>query len=446
MHTCLSVQDWIKAWGDPEVPGHRLSTCPRCFPHRSDEEAWLEAVSECADCRSALAATPVDDDEVLDCSRCMESFEKLHDLLDELEHFDPAVASELLTADELLAKLVPLSPRAQVARVTDDLRYQQWGLAQALLRSSRELWCRDPETARRRAEVAVAVAELLDPGTYHPQWTSDLRAKAYAYLANSFRVLAEFPAAERSFLTAEHHLWQGVGSGRCRAQVFSLKASLLVDQRRFVEAAALLDTVLAYHETAENVVEVARTHLKRAIVAAGTGDFDRAAAECARATAGLDPERDRRLFTLARQNSVEYLLHGSAVARARQVFDQLPPATDRWMELRRCWIEGNLHRAEEDPGAARAAYEAARKGFAEEGRHYYAALVSLEEAAVALDEGDHAGAFTMAQEASVLLVRGAARQEALAVLRVLLTAMERGVADRVLVQSIVQRIASYKPS
>jgi len=52
----------------------------------------------------------------------------------------------------------------------------------------------------------------------------------------------------------------------------------------------------------------------------------------------------------------------------------------------------------------------------------------------------------MAQEASILLVRGAARQEAIAVLRVLLTAMERGMADRALVLTLARRIAALKPS
>jgi len=59
--------------------------------------------------------------------RSMEAFGRLHDLLDELEHFDPAVAPEAQAADELFGRLVKLSPSAQVARVTDDLRHQQWG-------------------------------------------------------------------------------------------------------------------------------------------------------------------------------------------------------------------------------------------------------------------------------------------------------------------------------
>jgi hypothetical protein len=445
MHECLSVQDWIKLWGDPENRTHRLSECPQCWPLREDLPAWAEAVAACEDCRATLE-TSLLSEESLNCPACMESFAKLHELVEGLEHFDPAVVSEILAAEELATKLDRLALPAKVARVTDDLRYQQWGLAQHLLAASRELWCSDPDLAHEHATVAVAVADLVDPRAYHPLWVADLRAKAHAYLANTHRILAGFRESEQEFLAAETFVWHGTGSGHARAAVFSLKASLHIDQRRFVEAALLLESVLAFHETAGNVDALARTCLKLARVEEGREDYHAAAALCLRALASLDPEEHRRLWTLAQQNAAEYTIAAGDVLRGRAMFDDLPPVVDRSMELRRLWTEGNLLRAEGEAGAARVAYGAARAGFAEDARHYYAALVSLEEAALELDEGEHFDALAMAQEASILLVRGAARQEAIAVLRVLLTAMERGMADRALVLTLARRIAALKPS
>jgi len=445
MHECLSVQDWIRLWGHPEAVAHRLAECPACWPLREDLAAWTESVSRCEDCSSSLE-TALLDEEHLNCPSCMESFTQLHELVEGLEHFDPALASEILSAQELFAKLDRLPLNARIGRVTDDPRYHQWGLAQRLLGASKELWCSDPNRAHEHGTVAVAVAELLDPTTYHPLWVADLRAKAHAYLGNTHRIRAEFPEAEREFLAAEGHVWRGTGSGHARTTVFSLKASLHIDQHRFVEASLLLESVLAFYERAEDPAAIGRTCLKLARVEEAREEFGAAARLCLRALSYLDHHDHRRLWVLAQQNAVEYTIAAGDARQGRALFDDLPSPVDRSMELRRLWIEGNLFRAEGEPGAARVAYGAARAGFAEDGQHYLAALVSLEEAALALDEGESLTALEAAQEASILLVRGAARQEAIAVLRVLLDSLERGMADRALVLTLARRIAALQPS
>lgn len=445
MHDCRSAQDWVRALGDAHGEVYRLSTCPSCWPLRHDPAAWMSSAKACEDCRHALEASPLSE-EALNCPTCMESFTRLHELVEELEHFDPSVVPEILTAEDLAAKLAPLALEDRVARVRDDPRYQQWALAQQLLASSREFWSTDPELAHEHAIVASAVADRLDLETYHPLWVADLRAKAHAYLANTYRVLAEFQDAEREFVKAETFALKGTGRGRAQALVFALKSSLLLDQRRYVEAALLLEFVMAHYASTDDGPAMARTCLQLAAVEGGREDYEAAAALCIRALSYLHPGEDRRLWTLAKQNAASYTVAAENVPEARAMFDELPPVTDRWMELRRLWIEGNLLRAEGETGAARVAYSAARKGFVDDGRHYYAALVSLEEAVLALDEGEHADAQVAAQEASLLLIRGAARQEAIVALRVLLTAMERGVADQALVLALARRIAALKPS
>lgn len=446
MHECLSVQDWIKAWGDPEHEGRQLATCPVCAPFRSDLKAWLAAVERCLECRAALDTTPINPAEVVECPTCAASFAKLVEILDELEHFDPAVAAEVLSAEELFGRLTPLRIAEQLARVTDDLRYQQWGLCHRLLGASRELWCDHPERANERARVAVAVADLMDAETYHPLWLSDLRAKAHAYLANTHRILGEFQEAEREFLTAEHHLRRGVGSGRCQAQVFSLKASLLIDQDRFVEAGALLAEVEDHYRKAEEHRNLARTQLKRALVAAGRGDFLEAAGACRKAASELEPDQDRALAILAQQNAVHFLVQADETEGARRLFDTLLPAEGRAMGLRRLWVEGDLLRAEGKPMLAMEAYEAARRGYSEEGRYYYVALVALEQSLTAYDMGDTGEMAAMAEEASILLVKAAAKHQALAVLRLLLAAIERGTVDRAMIVAVCRRVAALKPS
>jgi hypothetical protein len=161
--------------------------------------------------------------------------------------------------------------------------------------------------------------------------------------------------------------------------------------------------------------------------------------------AAAGPE-DRFLSILARQNAVDYLVHGEDVEGARTIFDALPDAEGRAMRLRRKWVEGSLLRSEGNPMQAMEAYEAARRGYREEGRYYYVALVALEQALTAYDMGDTGEMAAMAEEASILLVKAAAKHQALAVLRLLLAAIERGTVDRATLVAVCRRVAALKPS
>jgi tetratricopeptide (TPR) repeat protein len=344
----------------------------------------------------------------------METFDTLCQRLEELEHFDPLVVLEHSEAEATLESLFALAPDEQRARIAETDDGRGWGLARALLAASRACWLDDAETARQRADLAVMVANGIDPMRYHPQWTADLRAKAYAYLGNCHRISGDFAEADRAFQVSEHHLRHGVGSGRNRAEVLSLEASLRIDQHRSVEAQDCLETALDYYRMAGDRRGIGRIHLKRAIVDGHLGEWERAAEECCSALCEFDPVRDRALYVLALQNSVEYLLHLGAVAEARRRFNQLPPPLNRSGELRRLWIEGNLLRAEDDQSAARAAYDAARQGFAEERNSHYLGLVTLDQAALALDRGEYRQAFDEAKEAGLLFTYAAAAHEGLA--------------------------------
>jgi tetratricopeptide (TPR) repeat protein len=376
----------------------------------------------------------------------MEAFEKLHQILDELEHFEPAVASEALRAEELVSKLVRLPLAKQLARVTDDIAYQQWGLCQRLLYEAEQQWSNEPELAHERATVAVEIADRLDGVSYHPLWVNDLRSKAHAYLANTCRIVGDFSRAEREFLLAERYLRRGVGSGRCRARVFSLKVSLLIDQGRCEEAEALLDRIEAFYEATDQRTESARTQLKRAMVLASRDAYEEAAEECAKACSNLDPRREPRLSVLARQNAVHYLVHAFQVARARALFDALPATDERMVALRRRWLEADLLRAEGRLTLAREAYQDVRQGYGGEGLVYAMALVALDEAQTAFELEDMDEVTAMIEEASILLVRAAAKHEALAVIRIVLRAIERQTLTQATLVAARRQIAALQPS
>ena len=448
MHEHWTVEDWTRAFEASDEGEHAIPVgCPDAAEAWADGTGpWMLHAADCAECRETVRAQELAPDEVLDCPDCREALDVVFDLVDEAEHFEPAVIWELQRAEERWAELAGLPQEDRVARVRSERRFHEWGFVQKLLRDARGAWHDDPRRARERALLAVVVAERLPPEPYHPQWVADLQAKAHAYLANAHRILADFAEAERDFGIAEERLRQGVGSIQAEAEVLSLKASLLIDQHRHREALAVLSHVERLFASVDDYHEIGRVALKRALVFKALGRPKDAAAECARAASDVDPSRDPLLVLLARQNSVGFLAAAGHVDEAREVFESLPPVSDRGLQIRRSWIEGNLLRAEERYGAAREAYERTRTAYAEMDLHYDAALVSLDLALAAFEEGHLGEVQHMAREASVLLTMAGAKQEAFAALQLLLLALRRRQVTRAILRTVRERVASLQPS
>lgn len=443
MHECFTVQDWVRNRADPDSY-HSLSTCSRCADAGSDLASRVAAVSECPGCRRALdAATPPD--EYLGCPRCLETYEALLDMLEELEHFDPIVLAEAAASEAAFQTLVALEPKEQVAAVAAP-EHRTWALCQRFVSEAQALWRHEPRLAASRAEVGVAIAEGLDDLEYHPGWVADLRAKAHGYLANCYRILARFPEADREIEIAHEHLRRGVGSGLWQARILSLEATLRMDQDRYDEAALLLDRIEVFYREHDDRGELARTHLKRSRIHGSRDQQREAARECERALAILDAEEHPALTTLAAQNQVYHLLHAGEVERARELFTELAPTDERMVLVRRKWIEAGLLRAEGKHAFAMQAYEQARKGFAAAELAYDVALVSLDQALTAYDMGDVDEMNRLAGAASLLLIEAGARREALVALQVLLSTIDRGTVNPGMFAAIHRRVAALRPS
>lgn len=455
MHEHWNVTQWIHALGDPEEREQAFSGCPRARAlWAEDLGAWMVHALECPRCRRVVADQELVPDEVLLCPECLASLDLVHAMVDELEHFDPMVALELPRAETMLEQIEGETLEEQITRVLEDLPLRQWGFCQRLLSVARGAWRDDPRLAHDRALLAVMVAERLNPEDYHPRWIADLQAKAHAYLANALRILGRFGSAEEEFFLAEQRLADGVGSGLAEARVLSLRASLLNDQYRFREALALLAEVERLYVRLKDPVEVARIRLQRAVVLKSLDRPKEAAEECDKAVAELEglPSAQRvsgeaaHLAVLALQNGTFYRLQAGEVAQARALFETLPPVDGRTSRICREWMEGTLLREERRFGEARTVYERVRQAFAGAGLHYDAALVSLDLALAAYEEGLMGEVRRMAEEASVLLTRAAAKHEAFAALRLLLLALEREALTVAMLGTVRRRLAGLKPS
>ena len=447
MHQHLTPQLWAIAFGDPEdVAGQQLYACPRCSGARGTLQTWLEAVAQCPQCTAALDVYEPLPEEALHCDECLASYAVFESWLEKLEHFEPHVAPEWVTAPQLYRELMHMPLEEQLIEVRYRLIYQQWGFCQWLLADSAAARLSDPQRCHDRAGLAVAVAERLNEVDYQPRWVAELRAKAHAYLADALRLLGDHTAAEREFERAESWVERGLGQGRAESAVLSLRASLLLDQFRHLEAEALLERVQRSYRQSRQSSEEARVLLKLAMVSQARERPEEAARRVGRALEILDQVDEPVLQDVARQSLVHFWIDGRDIGHAREVFDGMSEPTVHHLRLRKRWLQGDLLRAEGDLQGAARMYDETRVGFLAEGLHYNVALLSLDLAMVAAEQERHDAVRALALDAVALLTRAGAPQKAFAALRLLIDALESKAVTVAFIQRIARKVARLQPA
>lgn len=201
-----------------------------------------------------------------------------------------ALAAERAEAGGLRAELAGVSFERQQLLVRTDPRFRSWGLCNLLLEESGE---RRHETA----ELAVGIAQRLQPAGIPPAVMEDLRARAWGALADARRGLGDLPGAEQAFASAEKHLLQGTDDLLERARLLEILASLRQDQERCGEAVRLLDRAAAIYRRAGESHLLGRTLLRKGFARLSRGD---AGAALAFLWQGLELERDPRFADPAR--------------------------------------------------------------------------------------------------------------------------------------------------
>jgi len=345
-----------------------------------------------------------------DCERCLATFEGLaRRLLPRGRRCSETLAFRLdrlglielrrrrpdldRQADETLAVLrsLPASRRRAALRTATRRRVNPL-LAGRLLEEARSALRRSPEDALGWLELAEEACGWLAVAGLAPADLADLLVRLRAERANALRVAGELQAADAHFagLIADPLLGQ-VADGRLRAHLLSLEASLRQDQRRFGEAARLLGQAERRYRRLGDVEGIAKTLMKRAIVARLQGTPETTVELLRQAAAELRPQGFPRLDLSIQHNLALALCDLREHAAAAEIVEENRPrylaAGDpeaegllAWIEGRIAWGLGNDERAEQRLLQARNGYVTRRQG-------YSAALVTLELAAFYLDRG-----------------------------------------------------------
>jgi tetratricopeptide (TPR) repeat protein len=251
-----------------------------------------------------------------------------------------------------------------------------------LLRESFELRFRDLKKAKQVAFRALKVAESLRSETYGAALLSDIQAKAWAGLANTFKINEEYIPAEAAFRKGQGLLRQGTGDLRLLARLAELEASLRVSQRRLAEARELLDRIFRLY------VKLGDTHLagQTAIAKGNSMEHDdrshRGLPLLQKGLSLIDPDRDPLLVGIGQQafinalaRSGQYLEASKMLLRSglRQAFSQNSISL---LKIR--WVEGRILTGLGKSSSAERALLDVKNSFWDLGMTCGAALVGLD--------------------------------------------------------------------
>jgi tetratricopeptide (TPR) repeat protein len=288
---------------------------------------------------------------------------------------------------ELLAQ--PLDRRLLLLR--NSPRFQTWSLSQLLLRRSREQNFQDASLGESLALLSLEVLEHLDASYYGQEPIEDLRARAWAYVANSRRIKADLRGAEQAFALAFAALARGTRQPMERAIVLDLRASLLRAQRHFSEAIRVLRRAIVLFRQLGEQHRAGRSLLSMSTVHQVAGEPEKGIPFLYQALELIDPSREPRLLLVAWHNLIDGLADTGRfmeaqrlLVRARPLYRQFPQP---WSRNPRIWVEGKIARGLGQEQEAEALLLRARDGFLAEDAAYDTALVSLDLAALFAKQG-----------------------------------------------------------
>jgi len=408
----------------------------------SERRSLLEHMVSCSSCGDRLQALM--HQHRIEALRGKPSYEEVLDRGQQvLENRQVVLEKERSDAPALFVELMESPPEQRILLLRNLRRFHTWGLFELLIERSLEMGVRDPAAAEELAHLALRASDSLDLSYYGTKLIEDLRARAWAHLANSRRIRSDLNGAEEAFEKAEGHLAKGTRDPVEKAILLDLKASLLRGQRRFEESLRLLRRAVTIFVQYGHHHRAGRTLVNMSVVHHCLGKPEDGIPLLHRALDLINPEQEPRLLLCARHNLADDLAECGRFLDAQEMYRKTRPLyrdfTDAWTQNRRKWVKGKIVRGLGQSHQAESLFLAARDGFVAEGIPYDTALVSLELATLYAEQGRTADLRRLAGEMLPIFSSLHIHREALAALAFLRQAVE---AERASLE-VVTRVASY---
>jgi hypothetical protein len=275
----------------------------------------------------------------------------------------------------------------------------------------------------RLAKVARFAAANLSARKFGREPVADIRALAWAELANAHRVCNEMDHAGRAMNRSIFWCWKGSRCDLLLARVAGLLASFLAYQRRFPEGCDLLGLVYRVYRKAGRRHLAGRALISQANLIVWEGNPRKALQMMRRGFGLLEPGRDRQLEVQTLWNMVTVRADLGHYRKARRLLWQSSVLFAEVVEPHRLrWLEGQIYSGLSENDRAEAAFQEACQAFAERGQVYPAALVGLDLAALWARQGRVEEVHALAKELFVAFRALRVAREAIASLLILMRA------------------------
>lgn len=319
---------------------HLIAGCARCL--REARRLWTA--------RPATELALVD--EGLPPAGYGEAFRQV---LENAPAREAAVAVECEAAPGLAAELLRHPKDRRLTMVANSRRFRTVALGDHLLTTAAALWHEDAAGAAEVAELALAVAQRVDPAYCGASLLASLQGRAWAYLGNARRLGGALAAAGEAFARAQALVDVGSGDPLERAEVATLRATLEAQQGQPALAATLFDRASHIYRALGETHLLGRTLLEKS--AAPLGLHDVACLALLREGLSLVDERQvPRLAAAAYHRLVADLveagLAGEALLYLQKAQGLCRNLNDRVGLLRLLRLEGKIAEALERPEEA----------------------------------------------------------------------------------------------
>lgn len=339
-----------------------------------------------------------------------------------------AVQQERGEAPILLAELLAHRPEKRALLLANSSRFQTWGVYELLLERSWELRAVRRAEAEDLAKSAIELSCHLDSSYYSAELIEDLRARAWAYIANLRRIAADLVGAEQAFQISYTHLRRGTLEPVERAVFLDLKSSLRTAQQQFQDAARLLRRAVTIFLHSGDEHRAGKSLVNLGALYSYAGEVEEALPLLQQALTMIDPGQDERVLLCAWHNLIDDLAMLGRFIEAQGLYRKARPLyrrnKDIDLELRRLWVKGKIERGLGQDESAEALFVEARAGFLAENLPIEAALVSLELAVLYAQQERPAELRRLAMEALPIFAARKLGREALAALMFLKQAVE----------------------
>jgi tetratricopeptide (TPR) repeat protein len=324
--------------------------------------------------------------------------------------------------------LEPFAPPEREVRVRADASFHTWGLYKRLLDASRWYSRTDPAEAVDIVQLAIVVAELLDPASVAGELgREDLLAEAWAVLGNAKRLASDFEGARAAINTAWQHCEHGSGEPLTKALVVSLESSWLANMGEFELAEQNLEIALRIYRQLGDDHQQGRILLKMGSLI-GQADAERGISHILRAMSLISTNREPRLELCAQHDLALYLNEAGRPQHALVVLERARPLyrqfLDDYTQLRLRWLEGKIARRLDQLGGASHTFRRLWEEFQARNLTHEMVLVSIDLAETYVVNGEFDAAAKLVSEVYPILKNLGLNRYALAAWLILQNALE----------------------